>query len=140
LLLCDDSPVERLALAHYLRSSGYEVDEAGDGQSALSHLKNRQVDLVLLDIQMPDVDGFDVLNYIREHRGALPVILLSGLQPDQIQDKMHDLNRPELPPLFIKPIDPGQLLQVVEMQLSGQMPDFPEPADAENDLTDQPKP
>src|SRR5688500_2793813 len=88
LLLCDDSPVERLALAHYLRSSGYSVDEAGDGESALSHLKNRKVDLVLLDIQMPDVDGFDVLNYIREHRGALPVILLSGLQPDQIQDKM----------------------------------------------------
>jgi DNA-binding response OmpR family regulator len=140
LLLCDDSPVERLALAHYLRSSGYEVDEAGDGQSALSHLKNRKVDLVLLDIQMPDVDGFDVLNYIREHRGALPVILLSGLQPDQIQDMMHDLNRPELPPLFIKPIDTAQLLQVVEMQLSGQMPEFPEPADAESDLSDQPKP
>ena len=133
LLLCDDSPVERLALAHYLRSSGYEVDEAGDGESALSHLKNRRIDLVLLDIQMPDVDGFDVLNYIREHRGALPVILLSGLQPDQIQDKMHDLNRPELPPLFIKPIDPGQLLQVVEMQLSGEMPEFPEPTDADAD-------
>ncbi len=38
LLLCDDSPVERLALAHYLRGAGYNVDEAGDGASALQHL------------------------------------------------------------------------------------------------------
>jgi CheY-like chemotaxis protein len=126
LLLCDDSPVERLALAHYLRGAGYNVDEAGDGESALQHLKHRKVDLVLLDLQMPDVDGFDVLNYIQEHRQALPVILLSGMPPDQIQHKMGNLRKAELPPLFIKPIDPAQLVDIVEMQLSGQMPEVPE--------------
>jgi CheY-like chemotaxis protein len=138
LLLCDDSPVERLALAHFLRSSGYAVDEAGDGESALQHLKHRSIDLVLLDIQMPGgSDGFDVLNYVREHRRALPVILLSGLQPDQIQDKMRDLDRPELPPLFIKPIDVDQLLQVIEMQLRGELPEFPE---HQPDPEDEPEP
>lgn len=126
LLLCDDSPVERLALAHYLRGAGYNVDEAGDGESALQHLKHRKVDLVLLDLQMPDVDGFDVLNYLQEHRQALPVILLSGMPPDEIQHKMHSLRKAELPPLFIKPIDPAQLVELVEMQLSGQMPEVPE--------------
>src|SRR3954471_246567 len=78
LLLCDDSPIERLALAHYLRSSGFLVDEAGDGKSALQFLKHRKIDLLLLDLQMPDIDGFDVLNYVTEHRKALPVILMSG--------------------------------------------------------------
>ena len=131
LLLCDDSPVERLALAHYLRGAGYRVDEAGDGESALNHLKHRKVDLVLLDLQMPDVDGFDVLNYIHEHRRALPVILLSGMPPDQIQHKMERLTKPELPPLFIKPIDPAQLIDVLEMQLSGEMPEI-----AEGDASD----
>ena len=38
LLLCDDSPIERLALAHYLRTQGYKVDEAGDGNAALFFL------------------------------------------------------------------------------------------------------
>src|SRR6185436_537344 len=123
ILLCDDSPVERLALAHFLRSSGYAVDEAGDGQSALHHLKNRKVDLVLLDLQMPDVDGFDVLNYLQEHRKALPVILLSGMPLDQIQHKMGSLKTSELPPLFIKPVDVDQLLQVMELQLTGELPD-----------------
>jgi CheY-like chemotaxis protein len=122
LLLCDDSPVERLALAHVLRRQGYNVDEAGDGQSALAHLKNSKVDLLLLDLEMPDIDGFDVLNYIREHRRALPVILLSGLSPDEIQHKMSQLRSPELPPLFIKPVDPAQLIQLVELHLTGRLP------------------
>ncbi len=122
LLLCDDSPVERLALAHYLRKIGFNVDEAGDGESALAHLKNRNIDLLLLDLEMPDVDGFDILNYVREHRRALPVILLSGLSPDEIQQKMSHLRQPVLPPLFMKPVDPTQLVELVEMQLSGAIP------------------
>ena len=123
LLLCDDSPVERLALAHYLRKTGFDVDEAGDGQSALAQLKNRRVDLLLLDLEMPDVDGFDILNYVREHRRSLPVILLSGLSPDEIQQKMSHLRQPVLPPLFMKPVNPSQLVELVEMQLAGAVPE-----------------
>src|SRR2546430_11825104 len=78
LLLVDDSPVERMALAHYLRRQGYNVDEAGDGQSALDHLKNQEVNAILLDLQMPGgMDGFDVLKYLQQHRHALTVVLLS---------------------------------------------------------------
>ena len=122
LLLVDDSPIERLALAHYIRSQGYKVDEAGDGKAALFFLKHRPVDLLLLDLQMPDVDGFDVLNYIHEHRRALPVILLSGMPPDEIQDKINSLRVRELPPLLIKPVDPEQVIEMVEMQLAGELP------------------
>src|SRR5215207_5568453 len=114
LLLCDDSPIERLALAHYLRAQGYKVDEAGDGSAAVFFLKNRPVDLLLLDLQMPDVDGFDVLNYVHEHRKALPVILLSGMPPDEIQDKINSLHARELPPLLMKPVDPEQVVEIVE--------------------------
>ena len=122
LLVCDDSPVERLALAHFLRGNGYEVDEAAGGDAAILLLKDRLVDLVLLDLQMPDGDGFGVLRYLQQHRRALPIILLSGMAPDQIQHKMHALPTPELPPLLIKPVDPEQLLEIVELQLSGQLP------------------
>jgi CheY-like chemotaxis protein len=122
LLLCDDSPIERLALGHYLRSNGYKVDEAADGKSALQFLKNRNIDLLLLDLQMPEVDGFDVLNYVAEHRRSLPVILLSGMPPEDIQDKMLSLRSRELPPLLLKPVDPEQLVEIVELQLSGNLP------------------
>src|SRR6478735_10432045 len=129
VLLCDDSPVERLALGHYLRRAGYQVDEAADGSAALLHLKNRQVDIILLDLHMPECDGFGVLSYIQEHRRSLPVILLSGMNPDDIQHRMHNLKSHELPPLFIKPIDPQSLLDVMELQLAGQMPTFEDAPD-----------
>src|SRR3954463_216689 len=106
LLLVDDSPVERMALAHYLRRQGYKVDEAGDGQSALDHLKNREVDALLLDLQMPGgMDGFDVLRYLQQQRRGLPAVLLSGMPLYQIQQEMHALPTRELPPLFLKPVD-----------------------------------
>lgn len=121
ILLCDDSPVERLALAHYLRGQGYAVDEAGDGDAAILYVQHREVDLVLLDLHMPEVDGFAVLRYLQEHRRALPVVLLSGMPLDKIQHKMHELKEPELPPLLIKPVDPEQLLEVMELQLTQEL-------------------
>ena len=123
LLLCDDSPVERMALAHLLRRAGYRVDEAEDGESTLHHLKHRPVDLLLLDLNMPELDGFGVLAYLQKHRPGLPVILLSGMPLDQIQHKMNRLPSPELPPLFIKPINPDQLIDVLELKLSGELPE-----------------
>ncbi|HSV14898.1 MAG TPA: response regulator [Tepidisphaeraceae bacterium] len=126
LLVVDDAAVERLALAHYLRKNGYDVIEAGDGNSAVLHLKNTQVDLLLLDLNMPQGDGFSVLNYIQSHRRSLPVVLLSGMPVDEIQHKMHRLREQELPPLLLKPVDPEQLMQIVELQLSGGMTDLGE--------------
>jgi len=119
LLVADDSPVQRRALCSFLRSSGYEVSEAGDGRTVVQHLKECPVDLLLLDLQMPQGDGFEVLAYVQEHRRALPVILLSGMALDEIQRRMHRRHQKELPPLLFKPVDPDQLIQVVELQLSG---------------------
>lgn len=122
ILLVDDSPVERMGLGHFLRRSGYAVDEAADGKAAMEHLQNRESDLLLLDLQMPGMSGFEVLSYLQKHRRGLPVILMSGMPPDEIQLQMHGLPTKELPTLFLKPIDIDQLMQVVELQLSGQMP------------------
>jgi CheY-like chemotaxis protein len=125
ILLVDDSPVERMAMAHYLRRAGYLVDEAGDGESAINQLKNREINSLLLDLQMPGMSGFDVLSYLQKHRRSLPVILLSGMPLDQIQQEMHDLPTRELPPLFLKPVDLDQLMQVLELQLAGELPSSP---------------
>ena len=122
LLLCDDSPSERLALAHILRSSGYTVEEAGEGESAIVKIKNKEFDVILLDLHMPQVDGFEVLSYLQEHRRALPVILLSGMPLHKIQHRIHSLPSQELPPLLIKPVDPDQLLGVLDLQLAGELP------------------
>lgn len=122
LLVADDSAVQRMALCTFLRRSGYDVSEADDGDGVIEHLKGCPVDLLLLDLQMPRSDGFEVLAYVREHRRALPVILLSGLPVEEIQRSMHRSHQHDLPSLLFKPVDPEQLLQIVELHLTGQIP------------------
>jgi DNA-binding response OmpR family regulator len=122
ILLADDSQFERSALAQYLRRMGYEVSEASDGKATIEHLQTHEVDGLLLDLNMPAVDGFDVLGYLQKHRKALPVILLSGMPLDQIQQHIHGLPAQELPPLMLKPIDVDQLMEVMELQLRGDLP------------------
>jgi CheY-like chemotaxis protein len=122
LLLCDDSPTERTSLALLLRRQGYDVDEAADGSAAILMIKSRPYDLLLLDLQMPNVDGFGVLAYVQRHGIDLPVVVLSGLPPDQIGNGIERLPNHELPPLLLKPIDVQQLFQVIELKLAGELP------------------
>ncbi len=129
VLLCDDSTTERTALAQYLRQQGFNVHEVEGGEPALEFLKSHELDIVLLDLQMPDVSGFDVLGYLQEHRKGLPVLLLSGMPLDQIQHGILELPKHELPPLFLKPVDLEQLMQVIELQLNSEMPEIPKPTD-----------
>jgi CheY-like chemotaxis protein len=132
LLVADDSTVERLALAHLLRRCGYEVTEAADGNAAVAQLQHLQIDLLVLDLNMPQGDGFEVISYLQSHRRSLPVILLSGMPLNEIQHKMHRLPQRELPPLLLKPIDTNQLIQMVELQLSGELPDVRSASDPGN--------
>jgi DNA-binding response OmpR family regulator len=127
LLICDDSPIERLALAHFLRNNDFSIDEAADGESAVQLLQLRPVDLLILDLQMPGKDGFHVLSYLQKHRPGLPVILLSGMPIEEIQDRVHLLPSRELPPLLIKPVDPSQLLELIDLELAGELPHIPRP-------------
>jgi CheY-like chemotaxis protein len=122
VLVADDSADERQALAHLLRQAGYQVDEADDGEAAILFLKQKLPDLLLLDLQMPGTDGFGVLSYIQKNKQNFPVILLSGLPPDQIQKSMQRLPSRDLPPLLLKPVDPNQLLNIVAMRLTGELP------------------
>lgn len=80
ILVADDDPVGRELIREILESQGYQVVEAGDGASALSAIQAVLPDLVLLDIQMPILDGFGVIQALRrEHRfQSLPVFALTA--------------------------------------------------------------
>ena len=70
LLVIDDDPGLAKLLAEYLGGRGYAVDTAGGGQLGLDHLRAGGVDLVILDLMMPEVDGFAVLREIRKQGGT----------------------------------------------------------------------
>lgn len=67
ILIVEDDPASRELLAEVLREAGYSVVEAGDGAEAIALLDRQRPDLVILDIQMPKVDGFQVLQHLRKN-------------------------------------------------------------------------
>jgi len=78
LLLVDDDRHVLDAMADWLREQGFEVFEAAGCREAVQQIEQRQLDLVLADIRLPDGDGFDVLAYCRERYPGLIVILITG--------------------------------------------------------------
>ena len=80
VLVVDDSPDERKILTHILTTRGYQVEEAPTGEDALRTVKRCLPDVVLLDLNLPDMSGFDVCRQIKENRltSEIPVIFISS--------------------------------------------------------------
>jgi CheY-like chemotaxis protein len=88
IVIVDDSSLNRILLRGILEQDGYEVREAGGGAEALEVVRADPPELILLDIQMPDMSGFDVCKQLKEHPKlqAVPVIFISAL--DDVFDKV----------------------------------------------------
>ena len=78
ILIVDDEPSIRKFVCAALRSEGYEVTEASDGEEAIWAVEKVSPDLILLDILMPKMNGYDACRRIRE-RSLVPIIMLSAL-------------------------------------------------------------
>ncbi len=88
VLVVDDEPKVRELLADILEDAGYEALTAASGREALDKMKseNREPDLVLLDIMMPELDGFQVLNLIRQISNVPVIMLTARREVDYVRD------------------------------------------------------
>ncbi len=78
VLVVDDDPTVREVVLSYLRAASYDVAEASDGETALSMAGHQRVDLVVLDVMLPGLDGLEVCRRLRT-QGDLPIIMLTAL-------------------------------------------------------------
>jgi CheY-like chemotaxis protein len=78
ILIADDEELVRTSLRRMLEQSGYTVEEAQDGEAALSALAQREPDVLVLDVAMPGLDGVDVVKRLRARGSTLPIVLCSG--------------------------------------------------------------
>jgi DNA-binding response OmpR family regulator len=90
ILIVDDEPSIRRFVGAGLRAEGFEVTEAIDGEDAVRAVKEDSPDLVLLDVMMPKMDGFEVCRRVREW-SHVPIIMLSAMSDPM--DKVKALNR-----------------------------------------------
>ena len=79
VLVVEDDPSLRQALSDILRARGFRVRQAADGAAALSMIAGRPPGLVLLDLGLPEVDGYEVLDRLRESGRSIPVIVVTGM-------------------------------------------------------------
>jgi DNA-binding response OmpR family regulator len=86
ILVIEDDPAIRLGLRKSLGYEGYQVVEAADGERGLELVFERRPDLVVLDLMLPRVNGFEVCRTIRKHDPTIPILILSA--KDQEMDKL----------------------------------------------------
>jgi two-component system OmpR family response regulator len=89
LLVVEDEPNIRELLATSLRFAGFEVQVAGDGGTAIRLASEQQPDLVVLDVMLPDLDGFTVTRRLRESGRHLPIVFVTAR--DSLDDKITGL-------------------------------------------------
>ncbi len=83
ILIVEDEPAIRTGLTDVLVFHGYDVTSAGDGTTGLDRALNGQFDLILLDIMLPGINGFDVCNAVREVDKEQPIIMLTARVSDE---------------------------------------------------------
>jgi DNA-binding NtrC family response regulator len=115
ILVVDDEDALRSVLSNELSGAGYDVATASDGEAAISTVQNKKFDLVLLDIKMPKMDGFEVLKYIKKGYPQVKVIMLTGFADlkNAIESKKHGAED-----FVSKPYDLVDLLTTIERVLS----------------------
>jgi two-component system alkaline phosphatase synthesis response regulator PhoP len=117
ILVADDEPALLRLLEFVLGRRGYIIQGVTNGNAAVEMLKTESPDLVILDVMMPGLDGYEVLTYIREtaHLEGLPVVMLTARA--QLDDIQLGLSL-GADAYLAKPFDPEDLLSVVESLIS----------------------
>ncbi len=114
ILLVDDQPMNILAARGILKRWGAQVETATNGQEALDKIAEKLPSLVLMDLQMPVMDGYEATQQIRKRGHTLPVIALTANLIPEIADKIRDSGMNDM---VVKPFKPETLLQAIQNQL-----------------------
>ena len=122
VLVVDDSDLDRLALRRILEASGHRVTEAAGGHEGLRYISRQKFDMVLLDISMRDIDGFEFLGMVRASLSAsdLPITMVAGSTRANDLIKSFTLGANDN---VNKPFDFPALLSQIEHHLAQRQPE-----------------
>ncbi|HEX6349095.1 MAG TPA: response regulator [Candidatus Dormibacteraeota bacterium] len=117
ILFCEDNPTIRRLLGVALRSSPHQIEMAPDGAAGLALAERWSPDLVVTDISMPDMDGFELVKALRRHPrlNAVPVLVMSATME---RDKLESIVASGANGYLTKPFSPEALRQAIEAALN----------------------
>ncbi|WP_353234262.1 response regulator [Diaphorobacter ruginosibacter] len=116
ILAVDDSPSMRKMVSFTLTGAGYRVVEAVDGEDALEKAGSHEIDLVLVDQNMPRLDGIGLTRKLREHPKykSTPILVLTTESSDQMKQAGRAAGATGW---LVKPFDPARLIEVIQKVL-----------------------
>jgi CheY-like chemotaxis protein len=116
VLLVEDDVIARRLMCKALKQGGFLVEEAGDGQQALAAYDQQQPDIVLLDIEMPVMDGYTTCRELRMRASAqqLPILMVSGNSDTASVNRAYDEGANDF---ITKPVSLAQLGRTLEKWL-----------------------
>ncbi len=91
ILVVDDSWFQRKQIAKILKTYGHDMTEAVDGKEAVSKALEEKPDCILLDLLMPEMNGFEVLEFLQKEESDIPVIVLSADIQDTTRSRCFEL-------------------------------------------------
>lgn len=106
ILVVEDEPDLNNIITKYLKKNGYGVDSVFDGEEALDYLRSCTYDLVILDIMLPKLDGYQVAKKLRDEKNNTLILMLTA--KDDIEDKVKGLDTAD--DYLVKPFDFKELL------------------------------
>lgn len=117
ILIVDDSPTVRKYHSFVLNAIGYQTSEAADGAAALETLLTEKIDMVITDINMPRMNGFQFIDELREmpEFSALPVLIVSSQEQNTEQAQVRNMGKNSY---LLKPTEIGNLALWVRRLLS----------------------
>ena len=113
LLIVDDEARIRALIVKYAAFEGFETEEAENGMKAVEMCRNRHYDLIIMDVMMPELDGFSAVREIRRHQDV-PVIMLSARGEEY--DRIHGFEL-GIDDYVVKPFSPKELMMRVSAVL-----------------------
>jgi len=115
ILLCEDNPDNQRVISFILKKAGWKIDLAENGQIALELVRNRSDDLILMDMQMPAMDGYETSRELRARGIDLPVLAVTANAMSEDSGKCLEAGCDDY---LSKPIDPTSLVRIVEKLMS----------------------
>ena len=133
ILVVDDEPVVVKSCERILKPEGYAVDSAADGKEAIRKLGQDSYDLVISDIKMPDMDGIELLRWIRSSKIETEVVLITGYPSQESIKEALSLRILDYLP---KPFSPALLLEVTQKAMEFKKIIEPEKPPAPEEYTE----
>ena len=111
VLLVEDNPDLAFGLRTSLEVEGYEVLHAETGSTGVTMARDGTPDLMVLDLMLPEISGYEVLRRVRRAGGTMPVLILTarGEEADKVQGFRLGAAVPEMPPILVAALRPGML-------------------------------